>query len=459
MKVVFTTFFRESKGGGCGRVSYEIAQAFAQQGHETVLICPGPKTEIKKVSPHLRYLQIRSVGEGDVAIPYLTVKNLQFLFNFLEKFHPQVIHGHDFGPITMVVQFWAINNQIPFVYTSHVLPTKAFDFALSESSKNLSRFLDTTLMKRYFFNFFKNSDALIALNKEAQKDILKYGFKNKIFIIHNGRDLKAYRSCRLANLKEKEKRLTFIGYLSIRKNQKYLLRVMKYLPHNFTLNLIGSPINPAYLKSLKDDVDKNHLRNVNFLGELPYEQIPQILAKTHLFVSASKMEVQTLVIIEALASGTPVVALSNETTSELVDNTVGFCLGKKTSPQVFAQQIKKICALAPKEYEILCRNARDKVVHLDWSEIVKQTELVYQKLSAEKKKVNGSKQARRMAAFKEFLSLLPSSKMKDFLLKQLEKPKQKLSKKNIFSLVFTVMGTFLIGSIYWLLKKTKRIHY
>lgn len=458
MKVVFTTFFKEDKGGGCGRVSHEIARAFAKQGHETVLICPGSKTEVKKIAPHLRYLQIKSFGEGDVSVPYLTVKNLQFLFNFLKTFSPQVIHAHDFGPITLCSQFWAINNQIPFVYTSHVLPTKTFDFAIGESSKALSHFLDTSLMKRYFFDFFKNADALIALNNDAQKDILKYGSKNRIFTIPNGRDLRIYNICPLAQLKEKEKQLTFIGYLSLRKNQKYLLRVLKYLPSNFTLNLIGSPINPAYLKVLKNEVSKNHLKNVNFLGEIPYKQIPQILAKTHLFVSASKMEVQSLVIIEALASGTPVVALSNETTSELIDNTVGFCLEKKTSPKVFAQQIKKICNLSPKEYETLCRNARKKVAHLDWSQIVKQTELVYRNLLVEKQKNKGLKQVKRMVAFKEFLSLFPSSKIRTFLLKQWEKP-QNLPKKNIFSLALTVIGTLTIGSLYWLLKKIKIVHY
>jgi len=80
-------------------------------------------------------------------------------------------------------------------------------------------------------------------------------------------------------------------------------------------------------------------------------------------------------------------------------------------------------------------------------------------LSVEKRKVDSLKQARRIEAFKEFLSLLPSSKMKTFLLKQLEKARSKPPKKNIFFLVFTVIATFLIGSIYWLLKKTKRIHY
>ncbi|MDP3011961.1 MAG: glycosyltransferase family 4 protein, partial [Candidatus Hydromicrobium sp.] len=144
MKVVFITFFRESKGGGVGRVSYEIAQAFAQQDHQTVLICPGEKTQLKKVTPHLKYLQIRSIGEGDVAIPYLTVPNLKFLFNFLEKFSPQIVHGHDFGPLTLATQFWAINHKIPFIYTTHVLLTKPADFAINEFSKILKRLMDTT---------------------------------------------------------------------------------------------------------------------------------------------------------------------------------------------------------------------------------------------------------------------------------------------------------------------------
>jgi len=54
------------------------------------------------------------------------------------------------------------------------------------------------------------------------------------------------------------------------------------------------------------------------MGEIPYHQIPQILEKTHVLVSASKMEVQSLVIIEALTSGTPVVGLANETIDELI---------------------------------------------------------------------------------------------------------------------------------------------
>ncbi|MBL7123469.1 MAG: glycosyltransferase [Actinobacteria bacterium] len=455
MRVVFITFFRDSKGGGIGRVSYEIAQAFAQQDHKTVLICPGEKTQLRKVTPHLKYLQIRSIGEGDVAIPYLTVPNLKFLFNFLEKFSPQIVHGHDFGPLTLATQFWAINHKIPFIYTTHVLLTKPADFAINEFSKSLKHLMDTTLMKKYFFSFFKNCDAFIAPNKDAQKDILKYGFREKVFTIPNGRYIDTYQRCYPAKLSEKQKQLTFIGYLSKRKNQKYLFWVMECLPENFVLNLIGAPINPKYLQELKAFVQKKGLKNVNFLGEVPYEKIAGLLEKTHVFVSASKMEVQSLVIIEALASGTPVVGLSNETVNEFIDDSVGFCLEEKTSPRTFAEKVKKICSLSQKEYEFLCHNARKKVAHLDWPDIVKQTEMVYQKLIKEKKINRGEK---KMSNIKEILKMLPPPKFKSFLQKKVQKSGGKISKKkSILMFIMTIIGTFFIGTGYWLLSKTKRI--
>lgn len=455
MRVVFITFFRKSKGGGIGRISYEIARAFAQQGHKTVLIRPGEKTQLKKVAPHLEYLQIRSTGEGELSIPYLTVANLKFLFNFLEKFSPQIIHGHDPGPLTAATQFWAINHEIPFIYTTHVLLTKPVDFAINEFSKILKRLMDTNLMKKYFFSFFKNCDALIALNKDTKKDILKYGFREKVFTISNGRYLNAYQRCYPAQLSEKQKQLTFIGYLSKRKNQKYLFWVMECLPENFVLNLIGAPINPKYLKELKAYVQKKGLKNVNFLGEVSYEKISGLLEKTHVFVSASKMEVQSLVIIEALASGTPIVGLSNETVNEFIDDSVGFHLEGKTSPRTFAEKVKKICSLSQKEYEFLCHNARKKVACLDWTDIVKQTEMVYQKLIKEKKINKGEK---KMSNIKEILKMLPAPKIKSFLQNKVQKSRGKISKKkSIMMFIITIVVTFFIGIGYWLLSKTKRI--
>lgn len=191
------------------------------------------------------------------------------------------------------------------------------------------------------------------------------------------------------------------------------------------------------------------------MGEVPYEKIPGLLEKTHVFVSASKMEVQSLVIIEALASGTPVVGLSNETVGEFIDDSVGFCLEKKASPETFAEKVKKICSLPQKEYEFLYHSARKKVAHLDWSDVVKQTEMVYQKLIKEKK-INGGE--KKMNNIKEILEMPLPSKFKSFLQKKVQKSGGKISKKkSVLMFIMTIIATFFIGIGYWLLNKTKRI--
>jgi glycosyltransferase involved in cell wall biosynthesis len=85
------------------------------------------------------------------------------------------------------------------------------------------------------------------------------------------------------------------------------------------------------------------------------------------------MEVQSLVIIEALASGTPVVGLSNETVDELVDASDGIRLSKDASPREFAAAVHKICELGEAEYRKLCENSRSRVNTLDWSIVMEKT--------------------------------------------------------------------------------------
>lgn len=144
--------------------------------------------------------------------------------------------------------------------------------------------------------------------------------------------------------------------------------------------MIGKPLNPEYQNKLEKYIQKNNLNNVEFVGQIEHEQIPEYLEGAHIFPSASKMEVQSLVVIEALASGTPVVGLSNETIDELVSEDVGAWLAKDQKPAAFAAQIERICNLPPDQYQKVCQNARDRVKHLDWSNVVILTVEAYQKI-------------------------------------------------------------------------------
>jgi hypothetical protein len=123
------------------------------------------------------------------------------------------------------------------------------------------------------------------------------------------------------------------------------------------------------------------------LGHVDFSRIPSFLEQTHVLVSASVLEVQSLVVIEALASGTPVVGLANETVDELIDDAVGRRLPKETPPAEFADWVQKICSLPRSEYVEMARQARARVERMDWKPVVDATIHVYETLVSERRQV------------------------------------------------------------------------
>lgn len=383
MRIVFTSIFRSGLGGGAGRVAHELAQQFAKE-HEVVIICPADKTGYTLGENGLGVYGIRSAGGAEFQMPELSAPTVVNLFEFLDGFKPDVVHAHEPALIGLVSQVWARMNSVPFVHTSHVLPSKAVDFGTADTIHVPGPIAHSPISEfaihRVLANFFSNCDALIALNQPAYDSIREFGYSGPIFIIPNGRSLAHYSSKKIADISSDQKELLFIGYLNERKNQHYLLKALKYLPENYSLRLIGKPLNPEYKKKLDKYISKHDLKNVEFIGQIEHEQIPDFLESAHIFASASTMEVQSLVVIEALASGTPVVGLSNETIDELINDDVGAWLSRNQKPSEFAEQIMRICSLPKDQYEEICQNARDRVAHLDWSNIVQTTTLAYREI-------------------------------------------------------------------------------
>jgi glycosyltransferase involved in cell wall biosynthesis len=332
----------------------------------------------------LRILGVKSAGEGDVCIPILSQKNVNRIVEFLDRFEPDIVHAHEPVSLAFVGQIWATIRGVPFVYTPHVLPSRFIDFGASDLIQMLKWPLTETVARQFLNTFHQGCDAIVALNRYAAADIRQFGYEGRILNIPNGRDLAKYRACQTADPVSREKVLTFVGFVSPRKNQLFLLQALKHLSSGYRLQIVGRVLKSSYAQELEDFCRMNNLRNVVFTGQVAHEQIPAYLQQTHVFVSASKMEVQSLAILEALASGTPVVGLSNETVDELVDDRVGCRLEGDSSPQAFAQCVEALCELPPSEYALMCWRARQRVERFDWANVVRLMAEEYGSLVAEK---------------------------------------------------------------------------
>jgi 1,2-diacylglycerol 3-alpha-glucosyltransferase len=415
MKIVFITLFKEGFGGGEGRVAHEMARHFSSY-HDVVLMCPGEKTGLYELPGRLKVFGVQSAGRGDMVITTMTGKHVSRIFEFLDEFQPDAVHAHEPFSLGLIGQVWAKMHRVPFIHTAHLLPSKILEFGAIEAVKLLKSPLtplSESLLKQLATNFFENCDAIVALNSFATRDIREFGYTGKIFTIPNGRNLEIYSACPNASLLTPKKILTFTGKLSERKNQLYLLVALKYLTQAYRLQLIGEPLCADYKKQLQESVDAHDL-DVTFTGEVPHEDIPSYLEKTHVFVSASKLEVQSLVILEALASGTPVVGLSNETIDELVDRAVGSRLPKDTAPKAFARHVERICNLSQFKYNKICQNARDRVSGHDWMHVMQLTIDAYRTLQREIPPIT----EKSRASLTKMIALLPQGEVRDILLEQ-----------------------------------------
>ena len=85
------------------------------------------------------------------------------------------------------------------------------------------------------------------------------------------------------------------------------------------------------------------LNNVVFTGAVPHKNLPVYYQAADLFVFASLTETQGIVILEAMASGLPVIALKDDAFREIVtDNKNGFLIDPNSSPAFFVKKALEI---------------------------------------------------------------------------------------------------------------------
>ena len=375
MRILILTMFKEGLGGGAGRVPFDMARAFSRK-NDVALICPGDRTGILSREGRLTIFSIKANIRGNLSAVKWSKKTLSRFNSFIKNFNPDVIHANDFIDIDIYGMLYAIEHDIPFFYTGHVLPSKCLEFSMPNILAPASRWLERTTLKRYLTEFFRHCDGIVALNRHSYMDHARFCDREKVYIIPNGKDIKRYEKIPIARLKGR-KTLLFIGFLSDRKNQAFLVEAMRYLPREYKLVLIGSELHLGYLRKLKRMCSEYGLENVEFTGEVEYKKIPSCIATSHLFVSASLMEVQSLVVLEAMASGRPVVGLKNETISELIDGKNGIALSRNTSPRRFADAVRKVLEQNEYSYRRMCIMARESVQNFDWDIVEKKLKKMY----------------------------------------------------------------------------------
>jgi glycosyltransferase involved in cell wall biosynthesis len=229
-----------------------------------------------------------------------------------------VLHAHHpfiSGPIAVSC---GRRYDIPVVFTSHTRYDIYARYYLPFVPDSLSRLF----FKTYFPLFTSRCDLVIAPSRGIYDLLRSFGVKARVEIIHNGIDLEPFLSPpkkAKPDLVEDGKVLIFVGRIAKEKNLRFLLRAFASFKSELgRVHLIfvggGNEISELKVLSRKLGIGGR----VHFIGRVQYEEVPGYLAIADAFVTPSTAEGHPLSVIEALASGLPVLGMDSSGIRETI---------------------------------------------------------------------------------------------------------------------------------------------
>ena len=352
-------------------------QLLAENGHKIKLYVPNYKNIIERefhenISIE-RYTSFKLIGYPDfrVAIPVLLKVERS-----IQIFKPEIIHFHTPGPLGLMGINCAKQYKIPLIGTYHTSLTDSL--VCISLNKKVDKSNKKDLPKKIVWklsNYYHNKcDLVTAPSKSMKKELKKNGLKAKVVFLSNGLALDAF------SLKEKyskKAKLLHVGRISFEKNIDVIIKsvfILRKEFHDIILDIVGD--GPA-LKSLKLMTQKLELeKNIRFLGRKEHIKLNKIYKEHDIFITASTMETQGVVILEAMASGLPVIGVKKLAIPDLVKNNVNGYVTKPFDEQEMAEKIR-ILYKDSKLREDFGKNSTELVKEHDVKKVVEKLEKIY----------------------------------------------------------------------------------
>jgi glycosyltransferase involved in cell wall biosynthesis len=332
------------KGDGQGRVNYEVVQEAIRRGHHVTLLA-------SHISPELQQNnQVQWVSIPVEGLPSELLRNLVFAWRstkWLRKHRSEFDVVKANGAIT-----WAKSdvNAVHFVHSSWLkfssqsVQAKSIPARLNikKSLYNFYQWLYTALNARWEKQAFQQTQVVVAVSDRVSKDLLEIGVSpESIQVILNGVDLQEFSPgvCdrKKWGLPEEVPLALFVGDIRIsRKNLDTVLYALAKVP-NLHLAVAGITEGSPYPQLA---VSLGVSDRVHFLGLR--RDIPFVMKAVDFFVFPSRYEPFGLVVIEAMATGIPVITASSTGASDLVTPEAGIVLQNSDDTEALVQALLSV---------------------------------------------------------------------------------------------------------------------
>jgi len=238
--------------------------------------------EIEMITPN-QFKTIPCPTYPDISLSLFSGKGVA---RKIKDFEPDAIHIATEGPLGLSARAYAVRNRLPFSTAYH---TRFPEYVQARTGIPISW---TYAFLRWFHG---PSMAVMAPTIVVKDDLEKFGFTN-VVLWSRGVDTEVFHMQESKALNSAHPIFLYVGRVAIEKNINAFLEID--LPGSKWV--VGD--GPAMAKI------KQQYPNVNYLGVLNQPELAKVYAAADVFVFPSKTDTFGLVLLEAMACGTPVAA-------------------------------------------------------------------------------------------------------------------------------------------------------
>jgi glycosyltransferase involved in cell wall biosynthesis len=354
---------------GVSRTLDRLVNYCAEQGDRIQLLMPSYKdnpTTFPSVVERSEWPSLVLPFYREVLLPLTTVAKVE---RVLADFRPDLVHIATEGPLGRAALLAARRLRLPTVSSYHT------NFA--QYLQNYHAGFLAPLCWKYLSWFHNATLATFCPTLSIQHLLEKKGFRN-VGIWSRGVDSHRFHPGKRDNELRRSLGIgpddilsTCVGRIAGEKNLEMLLQAWKMLPnrHNRFLLLIGDG-------PLRKRLERGNDGHIIFVGYRYGEELARLYASSDLFVFPSLSETFGNVILEAMASGLPVVGFKVQGPVDIIDN-------NRTG--VFADDISAAALSAAMQWLFddnqrrrdLGRNARDYATTQTWQNIMAELRRQY----------------------------------------------------------------------------------
>ncbi len=337
MKILVVSHEFPPIGGGGANACYFLSREYVKAGHKVVVVTANykdmPTSEVIDGITIIRLNSKRAFkdhcGFGEMASYLAKAMKIIGTLERKENFDIcQVFFGIPSGPLG----YWLKKKyHVPYIIRFGGGDIPGFQKRFKWVYKFIAPFIKV---------LWKNAEALVANSNELKRFAESFYAGKPILVIHNGVDAEAFKMDKEKKA-ERAIRILFVSRLIERKGLQHIIPMLKDIQSQIDtpikLIVVGDGPYRGTLESMAEQCDVKDI--VQFVGGKEKNELHEYYQNADVFILPSRMEGMPNVVLEAMASGLPIVMTPCGGSEELVKEN-----GYVVPVEQFDKALIKLCS-------------------------------------------------------------------------------------------------------------------